>query len=197
MAEPKLDTYKPFVPYPLALNRPKAKVNESDDHLLEAIQKRTIIIPLIDATKHISTYVKFLKGISTPHRNLKRIQLRKRVSLIMMNYLPIKKRDPGAPMITSEIRGMTFTRSLLDTKNSINILPKAIFGHHHVGELQPFFVEICLAGGSEKKTSWYSRGHNIKDRTLLFPGRFPIHRHEYDLGAYSSPDHPWMTTLSY
>ena len=30
-AEPNPDTYKPHVPYPRALNRPKAKINESDD----------------------------------------------------------------------------------------------------------------------------------------------------------------------
>ena len=67
----------------------------------------------------------------------------------MMNSLPIKKRDPVAPMITSEIGGMTFTRSLLDTGASINIIPKAVFDRHHVGELQPFYVE--LADGSVSK----------------------------------------------
>ena len=65
----------------------------------------------------------------------------------MLNSLPIKKRDPRAPMITSEIRGMTFTRSMLDTRASINILRKALFDRHHVGELQPFFLELCLADG--------------------------------------------------
>ena len=69
----------------------------------------------------------------------------------MMNSLPIKKRDPGAPMITSEIGGMSFTRSLQDTGASINILPKAVFNVHHVGELQPFLVELCLADGSVRK----------------------------------------------
>ena len=69
----------------------------------------------------------------------------------MMNSLPIKKRDSGAPMITSEIGGMFFTRSLLDTGASINILPKAVFDPHHVGELQPFLVELCLADGSVRK----------------------------------------------
>ena len=69
----------------------------------------------------------------------------------MMNSLPVKKRDPGAPMITSEIGGMSFTRSLLDTGASINILPKAVFDCHHVGELQPFLVELCLADGSVRK----------------------------------------------
>ena len=62
-AEPNPDTYKPHVSYPQALNRPKAKNHESDDHLLDAFQKVTITIPLIDAIKHIPSYAKFLKGI--------------------------------------------------------------------------------------------------------------------------------------
>ena len=74
------------------------------------------------------------------------------MSSIMMNSLPIKKRDPGAPMITSEIGGMTFTRSLVDIGASINILSKAVFDHHHVGELQPFLIELCLADGSIRKS---------------------------------------------
>ena len=139
------------MPYPQALNRPKAKTNETDDHLLDAFKKVTITIHLIDAIKHIPSYAKFLNGICTPHRNLRRIQLSETVSSIMMNSLPIKKRDPGAPMITSEIGGMSFTRSLLDTGASINILPKAVFDRHHVGELQPFLVELCLADGSVRK----------------------------------------------
>ena len=69
----------------------------------------------------------------------------------MMNSLPIKKRDPGAPMITSEIGGLTFTRFVLDIGASTNILPNAAFDCHHVGKLQPFFVELCLADGSVRK----------------------------------------------
>ena len=141
-AEPNPDTCKPPVPYPQALNHPKAKINKSDDHLLEAFKKVTITIPLIDAIKHIPSNTKFLKGICIPHKNPKMIQLSETVSSIMMNSLPIKKRDPGAPMITSKIGGMTFTRPLLDTRASINILPKALFDRHHVGELQLFFLEL-------------------------------------------------------
>ena len=54
-------------------------------------------------------------------------------------------------MITSEIGGMAFTRSLLDIEASIKILPKFVFDRHHVGELQPFFVELCLVDGSVRK----------------------------------------------
>ena len=66
-AKPNPDTYKPLVPYPQALNHPKAKTNESDDHLLDSFKKVTITIPLIDAIKHIPSYAKFVKGICTPH----------------------------------------------------------------------------------------------------------------------------------
>ena len=149
--EPNPEKYKPPVPYPQALNRPKAKNSKTDDNLLDAFKKVTITIPLIDAIKHIPFYAKFLKGICTPHRNPKRIQLSEMVSFMMLNALPIKKRDPEAPMITSEIEGMSFTRSLLDTGATINILPKAVFDRHHVGELQPFLVELCLADGSVRK----------------------------------------------
>ena len=45
-AEPNPDKYKPPVPYPQAINRPKAKNSETDDNLLEAFKKVTITIPL-------------------------------------------------------------------------------------------------------------------------------------------------------
>ena len=142
MAKPNPKKYKPLVPYPQALSRPKTKNSETDDNLLDAFKKVTITIPLTEAIKQIPSYAKFLKGICTPHRNPKRIQLSETVSSIMMNSLP---------MITSEIGGMFFTRSLLDTRASINILPKGIFDRHHVGNLQPFLVELCLADGSVRK----------------------------------------------
>ena len=91
------------VPYPQALCKPRAKVSETDDHLLEAFQKVTITIPLVDVINHIPSYEKFLKGICIPHRNPKRIQLSENICSLMMNFLPIKKRDPEAPMIMSKI----------------------------------------------------------------------------------------------
>ena len=56
---------------------------------------------------------------------------------------------------------MTFTRSLLDTGVSINILPKAVFDRHHVGELQHFFVELCLADRLVRKP------YNIVEDVIL------------------------------
>ena len=38
-AKPNPATYKPPVPYPQTLNRPKTKTNESKDHLLDALKR--------------------------------------------------------------------------------------------------------------------------------------------------------------
>ena len=156
------------------MSKPKAKVSESDDHLLEAFQKVTITIPLVDTIRHIPSDAKFLKGICTPHRIPKGIQLSENISSIMMNSLLIKKRDPGAPMITSDIGGMTFTRSLLDTGASINILPKAVFDRHHIGELQPFLIELCLADGSVRKPHGIVEDVIVRIEGCYFPVDFLV-----------------------
>ena len=59
-------------------------------------------------------------------------------------YYHVKITCYQVPMITSEIGGISFTRSLLDTGASINILSKTVFDRHHVGELQPFLVELLM-----------------------------------------------------
>ena len=66
MAEPNHDKYKPPVPYPQALNRPKVKNSETDDNLLEAFKKVMITIPLIEAIKHIPSFAKFIKVYVLP-----------------------------------------------------------------------------------------------------------------------------------
>ena len=113
-AEPNLEVYKPQVPYPQLLSWPRVFMSNSDDTLLEAFRQVTITIPLVDAIQHILSYAKFLKGLCTPTRKPKRIHMSETISSIMLSTLPRKRCDPGAPMISCEMGGMTFTRSLLD-----------------------------------------------------------------------------------
>ena len=77
-------------------------------------------------------------------------------------------------MITSEIGGMCFTRSLLDTRASINILPKVVFDRHHVGELQTFLVELCLSDGSVRKPHGLVEDVIIKIEDCYFPVDFLV-----------------------
>ena len=61
-------------------------------------------------------------------------------------------------MITREIEGMTFTKSLLDTKASIIIHPK------NVGELYHFLLELHFSGGIGEEITWRSRRRDFQDR---------------------------------
>ena len=64
------------------------------------------------------------------------------ISSIMLSTLPCKRHDLRAPMISCEIGGRTFTRFLLDTEASVNILPKGVYDICPLGELQPLFIEL-------------------------------------------------------
>ena len=137
--------------YPQILSRPRVSTSDSDDTLLEAFRHVTITIPLVDAIQHIPSYPKFLKGLCTHTRKLKRIHMSETISSIMLSTLPRKRRDPGALMISCEIGGRTFTRSLLDKGASVNILTKGVYNIGPLGELQPLFIELSLADGSMRR----------------------------------------------
>ena len=69
---------------------------------------------------------------------------------------------------------MSFTRSLLDTRAGINILSKAVFDCHHVGELQPFLVELCLADGSVRKPHGLVEDVIVRIEDYYFPVDFLV-----------------------
>ena len=173
-AEPNPEVYKPPVPYPQLLSRPKVPTSDSDDTLLEAFRQVTITIPLVDAIQHISPYAKFLKGLCTPMRKSKRIHMSETISSIMLSTLPRKRRDPRAPMISCEIGGRTFTRSLLDTGASVNILPKGVYDVFPLGKLQPLFIELSLADRSVRQPHGVVEDVIVKVENCYFPVDFII-----------------------
>ena len=93
-AKPNPEVYKPPVPYPELLSRPRVSTSDSDDTLLEAFRQVTITIPLVDVIQNILSYAKFYKGLCTPTRKPKRIHMSETISSIMLSTLPRKRRDP-------------------------------------------------------------------------------------------------------
>ena len=77
-------------------------------------------------------------------------------------------------MIMSEIGEMSFTRSLLDTGASINILSKFVFDRHHVGELQPFLIELCLADELVRKPHGLVEDVIVRIEVCYFPVEFLV-----------------------
>ena len=96
------------------------------------------------------------------------------ISSIMLSTLPRKRRDPGAPMISCEIGGRTFTRSLLDTRASVNILPKGVYDICPLGELQPLFIELSLGDGSMRRPHGVVEDMIVTVKNCYFPVDFII-----------------------
>ena len=149
-------------------------MSDSDDTLLEAFRQVTITIPLVDDIQHISSYANFLEGLCTPTRKPKRIHMSETISSIMLSMFPRKRHDPGAPMISYEIGGRTFTRSLLDTGASVNILPKGVYDICPLGELQPLFIKLSLADGSVRRPHGVVEDGIVKVENCYFPVDFII-----------------------
>ena len=122
----------PKIPFPNAL-RPKVnkKIPVQQEELMRLFKQVNINIPLLDAIKHVPTYAKFLKDLCTRKRQSKeatqKIRLSEVISAVVMNHLPKKLKDPGAPLISCDIGGITFERALLDLGASVNLLPTFIY----------------------------------------------------------------------
>ena len=77
-------------------------------------------------------------------------------------------------MISCEIWGRTFTRSLLDTEASVNILLKGVHNIYPLGEFQPLFIELSLADGPVRRPHGIVEDVIVKVENCYFPVDFII-----------------------
>ena len=135
-----------MIPFPSALVSKKEKIDKSS--LLEVLKNTSITIPLTDAIRYIPVYGKFVKELCTPSRERRKIKLSENISSIILNSLPEKLQDLGAPVIGFTIQNMEFKRVFLDTGASVNILPKLLYDKLSLVALEPIKLELQLADGS-------------------------------------------------
>jgi len=84
----------------------KAKVDEEFGKFVEIIQKLYINIPLLDAIQ-VPTYTKYLRDSLNNKRPLPTtevIKLMEECSAVILNTLPVKKKDPRCPTIVCSIK---------------------------------------------------------------------------------------------
>jgi hypothetical protein len=118
----------PALPFPHAMTKQR-KVNHNSE-IFETFKQVRINIPLMDAIKHVPSYPKFLKDLSTVKRKLnvkKKAFLAEQVSVILHNNNALKYKDPGCPTISYFIGEHKIERALLDLGASVNLLPYSVF----------------------------------------------------------------------
>ncbi|CAA7411061.1 unnamed protein product [Spirodela intermedia] len=70
---------------------------------------------------------------------------------IILDQLPMKCKDPGKPLISCKIGGITFDNALLDLGAGVNFLPTAIAEHFRIGELKPASTILQVVDRSTRK----------------------------------------------
>ena len=79
----------------------KKETNNASE-IFEVLRKVKGNIPLLDMTKKVPTYAKFLKDLCTVKRGLnvnKKAFLTEQVSAMIQCKSPVKYKDPGCPTI--------------------------------------------------------------------------------------------------
>ena len=119
-------------------------MDEQFGKFVEVIQKLYINIPLLGAIQ-VPTYAKYLKDILNNKRPLPTIEvikLMEECSAAILNTSPIKKKDPGCPIIDCSIENQNFENALCDLGASINVMPKKVFDKLNYSTLTP--TSMCL-----------------------------------------------------
>ena len=138
---------KPRISFPLALKPSSSSKNQGTRN------EELIKLPLLDVTQHVLAYTKFLKELYTQEHEpqiTKKVVLSKNVNAILLNQLPQKMKDPGAPLISCAIGDITFDQALLDLGASVNLLPTSVYEKFRIGELKPTSTILQLADKSMK-----------------------------------------------
>ena len=138
-------------PFPQALRKKKSSVNQTE--MLEVLRQVKVNIPLLDMIKQVPTYAKFLKDLCTVKRGLnvnKKAFLTEQVSAIIECKTPVKYKDPGCPIISVNIGGISVEKALLDLGASVNLLPYSMYKQLGLGELKPTSITLSLADRSIK-----------------------------------------------
>jgi len=103
------------------------------------LKKLHVNIPFIDAFSQIPIYVKFLKEILSKKRKIDEHEttiLGKKFSVVILNMLPAKLKDPGSFSIPCLISNVSIDKALCDLGSSVSLIPYSMLDRLDLGELR-------------------------------------------------------------
>lgn len=177
--EPQPSNYHPPVPFPSALKTSKPP-SEHEQKILESFKYATVSFSLDDVIRCVPPITKYVKEACT-----------------FINSIPKKQKDPGAPLITCEIGGMMFPKSLLDTGASVNIMPKALLDKFEFWEVEPICMGLLLADGSMRQPYGRLNDVMVRIKNYTFPVDFIVAEMNVTKNISHSPiilGHPFLPT---
>ncbi|KAI5335225.1 hypothetical protein L3X38_025358 [Prunus dulcis] len=186
---------RPFAPpqpqpqtAPIKFRFMQSKKEENEKDILETFRKVQVNIPLLDATKQVPRYAKFLKELCTTRRRISNkevVRVSENVFAVLQRKLPPKCKDPGSFTIPCVIVNTKFEHAMLDLGASINVVPYSIYASMNLGELKNDGVIIQLADRSNTYPKGVLEDVLVQVNHLIFPADFYVL--EMEDSAHSTP----------
>jgi len=117
------------------------------------LKKLHVNVPFLDALSQMPLYVKFSKEILSKKRKVDEhgtVALVEECSIVVLNQLPTKLKDPDNFSIACMIRSVSIDRALCDLGSSVSLMPYSFFKRLGLGELRPTSIFFQLADRSIK-----------------------------------------------
>ncbi|XP_021599732.1 uncharacterized protein LOC110605449 [Manihot esculenta] len=187
---------KPPFPERLA----KSKREKEEKEILKTFHKIEINTPLLDATKQVPRYAKFLKELYTNKRKLVSYQnvcMDEKVSTAFQSKMPIKCKDQAMFTIPIKIGIVGVKKAMCDLGVSINVMPLFIYQSLNVDPLKETGVVIQLADRSVIYPEGVLENVLIQVDNLVFLANFYIVHMDDDKSSNTSDlllGRPFLTT---
>ncbi|CAA7394338.1 unnamed protein product [Spirodela intermedia] len=123
----------------------------------------------------------------TPKRAPRVEKLSIHASALLLNQLPFKLRDIGAPLISCDIDGFIFQNALLDTGASINLLPTSICDKFNISDLKPCTVTLQFANRSIKHPKGILENVIVTIKGCKFLTDFVVLKIDFNGKFYDTP----------
>ncbi|CAA7401843.1 unnamed protein product [Spirodela intermedia] len=175
------------IPFPKALEPRQRKKKEHNQEIKKILQDMQISLPLLTAIEHIPEYARVLKEMCIPKWTPRVEKLSMHASALLLNQLPFKLRDTGAPLTLCDIGGFIFQNALLDTSASINLLPASICDKFNISDLKPSTVTLQFADRSIKHPKGILENVIVTVKGYKFLADFVVLEMDFNGQFYDTP----------
>ncbi|GJZ68177.1 hypothetical protein Tco_0631417 [Tanacetum coccineum] len=130
-------------PIPLHGRLKKKKEKEQYKKFFENLQQLSINIPFMEALEQMPKYAKFMKDLLSKRGKVdetSKITLNERCSVVLLNKIPLKEKDPESFTIPCTIGKFGIDKALADLGASISLMPYSMYFRLDLGELKPAWM---------------------------------------------------------
>nr|GEW22971.1 reverse transcriptase domain-containing protein [Tanacetum cinerariifolium] len=170
---------KPSIPYPSRRDNKRRhdQANEQIEKLYEISKEMSFEISFTDALILMPKFASTLKALIGNKEKLSEIArtpMNKHCSVIILNKLPRKLKDPGKFLIPCEFPGMDECLALADLGASINLMPLSVWEGLSLPELTMTCMTLELADHSVSKPIGITKDVSVKVGVFHFPADFMV-----------------------